>query len=250
MRIGIGLGLTGLRGVPADPFADLYGTGMGQMPMMLDPLDAVLDGSGNVVSIANKGGAGAAFNATTSATGMTRTGNLLSTPGGVWLSLANPADMIGVRLFIVAALDPAAVGTAVKLAGRSAGTATGQRSEVHLSPSNTSLALRRWDGGAFINAASVVLPSATGSTLRLIEVEFAGGSIRSWMDGVGGAAVTAPADWPDLLVDRLLAGYGAPTFSGQAGVVASVITDGTPARDATMLAVRQTLAARYGIALA
>ncbi|MDO5705983.1 MAG: hypothetical protein Q4G49_13080 [Paracoccus sp. (in: a-proteobacteria)] len=44
---------------PLYPLAACYGVGLGQAPLRLDPLDAVLGGSGNVASIPNKRGAGA-----------------------------------------------------------------------------------------------------------------------------------------------------------------------------------------------
>ena len=235
------------RGVPADPFADLYGTGMGQMPMLYVPEDAVLDGTGNVVSIANRGGASAAFAATATGTGITRTGNLLTVPAtNTWLALANPADLIGTRLFMVAAVDPAATGI-INFAGRFGAEAAGERSNVRWDLANNRFMIQRRNAAAAWDILTLN-GTALGSALHLLEIEFAGGTSRLWIDGALQSSMANA--WPDLRVDRIFAGTLTPFFLGTAGIVGTVITDGTPALDPVMLRVRQTLAGRYWITLA
>ena len=68
-----------------------------------------------------------------------------------------------------------------------------------------------------------------------------------WVDGV--LRESAANAWTDFTITML---YGATTgfgFIGRSGAVLSVVTDGTPARDGTMLDVRRALAAKYGITL-
>ena len=239
MQFGFGLDLTHLRpaSVDADPIAGLYGTGMGQIPMHHDPEAAVLDGNGNVTSIANRGGAGPLFNATASATGITRTGNLLNvTSQGLRLVLANPADMVGTRLFIVAAFDPASVPDP-RLFGNASPVNFGR---IHQTQGN--LLLSR--AGAQVFLAS---PTNLGNTLHLFEIELAGGKASYWVDGV--LRESAANAWTDFTITML---YGATTgfgFIGRSGAVLSVVTDGTAARDGTMLDVRRALAAKHGITL-
>ena len=238
MQFGFGLGLTHLRPASAntDPITLRYGTGMEQIPLHHDPEDAVLDGNGNVTSIANRGGAGPLFNATASATGITRTGNLLNvTSQDLRLVLANPADMVGTRLFIVAAFDPASVPDP-RLFGSSSPVNFGR---IHQTQGN--LLLSRAGAQAFL-----VSPTNLGNALHLFEIEMAGGKASYWVDGV--LRESAANAWTDFTINLL---YGATTgfgFIGRSGVVLSVITDGAPEREPTMLAVRRSLVAKHGIA--
>ena len=235
------------RGVPADPFADLYGTGLGQMPMDIDPAAAVLDGSGNVTSIANKGGAGAAFDATATATGITRTGGLLNVPDtSVYLSLANAADLAGARLFMVASVSPALTDR-VNFAGHAVGVSDGQRTNIYWEASQQRLLLQRRDEFGLKDTAipsSAALPAG----LNLIEVEIAAGQARFWINGT--LRGTAAFSWANFYLTRIFAGFSIPFFAGQGGRIQSVITDGTPALDPVMLRVRQTLAGQFGITVA
>lgn len=230
---------------PAPTLSAYYGTGMGQVPLHLNPSDAVMSGA-DVASIPNSGGAGAAFNATATTTGITRSGNLLTVPStSVWLNLANAADLVGTRMFFVAALAAGLTG-AINFTGRSEASVDGGRANIRWDITNSRFQLQRYNGTAFDSA---LLPGSgpLGAALHLIELEVAGGTARLFVDGV--ALGTAAVAWPNLLSDRIFAGHSAPFFTGQAGDVLSVITDGTPARDATMLAVRQIIAAKHGIAI-
>lgn len=227
MRLGFGLGMAQrTTAAPAPTLADLYGTGLGQVPLHLAPEDAVLDGSDFVASLPNRAGNNSA---TASTTGITRSGNLLTTPGGPFLSLAGAVNLFGSRLFLVAALAPAAVGTGVRLAGRNASGS--DRTEIHLNAPNNGIGLRRWNGTVY-EAFNVPLPAATGSAMHLIEIEITGGTARAWVDGeTNGSGVAVPAGWTDFLVDKVLAAQNAPAFSGQAGDICALLVDGNQAAE-------------------
>ena len=239
MQFGFGLGLTHLRpaSVNADPIAGLYGTGIGQIPLHHPAEAAVLDGGGNVTTVTNRGGAGALFNATASATGMTRSGNLLNVPQTSYLALANPADLVGVRLFFVAQADPA-LDQFARIVG-------------NMSPQNLIRVTK--DTGQFLlqRAGSNVYLAGSGGPVgtapRLYEIEIAGGQAKLIVDGV--QLSQAPCDWLNLTVTMIGAAFSGVGFSGGLGDPLSVITDGTPARDGTMLDVRRALAAKHGITL-
>lgn len=224
---------------PADPLAALYGVGMGQIPLHLAPEDAVLDGGGNVLTVPNRGGAGAAFGATSTGTGMTRANGRLQIPAEVWLTLANHADIVGTRFFFVAALPAGMANDAVRFLGNTA----------------VNLARIRALAGEVLfqrNGVNLTLAGVSpGSALHLFEIEIiSGGTSRLFVDGAQASSAATPATFTDFLVNRVFAGPSVPSFTGQAGDVLSVITDGTLARDPTMLTVRQTLAAKHGVALA
>ena len=240
-------GLRNARRAPVpDPFAAYYGTGVEQIPLHLLPEDSVLDGDGNVVSIANRGGAGAAFNATASTTGITRTGVRLVVPTtGVYLGLANPADLVGTRLFMVTALDASATGL-INFAGRFGAEAAGERSNIRWDIANNRFMIQRRNASAAWDNLSLN-GSVLGTTLHLIEIELAASNGRLWIDGALQSSMTNT--WPDLRVDRIFGGTLAPFFTGTAGDILSVVTDGTAGRDSTMLTVRQAIAAKHGIAL-
>lgn len=222
---------------PPDPLPALYGTGLGQIPLHLAPEDAVLAGNGNVTGIANRGGAGAAFNATASATGISKSGALLNvTEAAARLALAVPADLVGVRTFMVVALSPTADPFSRLLGHPSPANL------VRVNASTGQLLAQRSGVNNFLTAPA----TPPGTTLRLWEVEFAAGRVKVWMNGV--LAHDGAHTFADFQASLIFAsGFDANGFTGTAGDIVSVITDGTPARDATMLTVRQSIAAEHGI---
>lgn len=238
MQFGFGLGLTHLRpaSVNADPIAGFYGTGMGQIPLHLRAEDAVLDGGGNVTTVENRGGAGAMFNATATATGMTRTGKLLIVPTTAYLSIANPADLVGVRMFFVAQAD-AAMYRYARILGNT-------------SPQNLTRVDK--DTGQFLMQRAGVSVSLAGTgpigvSLRLYEIEIAGGQAKLIVDGV--QLSQGACSFTDFTINMIGAAFDSVGFSGGLGDLISVITDGTAARDGTMMDVRRALAAKHGITL-
>lgn len=220
---------------PANPFAALYGTGMGQIPLHLRPEDAVTDGSGNVTAIPNKGGAGAAFNLSVTGSGITKQSSLLNIASTTVLAdLATSANMRGTRMFFVA--QPLVSTTSYRYFGSSnAATRIGEEKVVvfRSGPSTT-------------GTISTGVPAITTPTL--IEIEMDGASVQAWFNGTSvGAASFAVSSYP---ISRIARGNGAGAeFVGLMGDFLYVITDGTPAMNATMLTVRQALAAKHGIAL-
>lgn len=246
MRFGFSLGLAHPRGAAvaaADPFAALYGTGMGQMPMDISPQDAVLDGNGNVVSIANRGGAGALLNATASGVVGVQNGRFhLPNATTGYLRLATDANLMGARLFFVAAVASQSASSLPRLAGRNdAGTKTVLR----ISVATGGILAQRIAASAFVGGVGGV------EALRLYEIELVTGRLSVWVDGAFSGQAALDAAWTDYPVNLLFtAAELTEHFRGQVGRVQIVITDGTPARDATMLTVRQGLAAQHGITLA
>ena len=239
MQFGFGLGLTHLRpaSVNADPIAGLYGTGMGQIPLHLRAEDAALDGSGNVTGITNRGGAGPLFNATASATGMTRTGNLLMLPQTSYLTLQNPADLGGTRLFFVAKPD-----VAMDRYARILGNANPQNL-IRPDKETGQFMLQRAGVAVYLAGSG----SPIGTDPHLYEIEIAGGQAKLIVDGVQLSQVACA--WTDFTVTMIGAAFSGAGYLGGLGDPLSVITDGTPSRDGTMLDVRRALAAKHGITL-
>lgn len=224
------------RGAVAPSLSAYYGTGMGQIPLHLLPDDAVLDGGGNVVSIANRGGAGAAFNMSVIGTGITRQSGLLNIAStSVQANLATPANMVGTRMFFVA--QPSVSTNSYRYFGAT-GTA------VRIGAGQVVL----FRGGVPQTTGTIASGVPDIASPTLIEMELDGTAVRVWFNGVSvGSAGFAVADFQ---VDRLARGNSAGSeFTGLMGDVLSVITDSAPARDSTMLAVRQIVAAKHGIAL-
>lgn len=254
MRFGFGLELTDIRRTPPAPsLAAYYGTGLGQVSLHLAPEDAVLDASGNVLSVPNKGGAGAAFAATASGIGVKLAGNRLSLPNDGsrrFLQLAQPANFLGVRMFAVVAFDPAPSSSPfVGIAGRVGNTEPGNRTVIRTSGDGRNMALTRWSGSAD-DSVFVTGTLHPGTALRLVEIEIAGGFVRSWLDGApNSASVTVHPGWADFLVDRIFSGSVTGTVTGQAGDVVSMVTDGSAAMDVRAAEIRSIIAAKHGITL-
>lgn len=246
MRFGFGLDMRA-RTFPAaavPSIASLYGTGLGQVPLHLDPANAVMSGA-DVVSIPNSGGAGAALNSTANTTGITSSDNLLTFPDGNttrWLNLPGTFNAIGMRLFFVARF--AAMGTFQTLAGRSSGTGSGARTNIRLTNTSNGFLLQRWDGTIF--DGPMVNTSAVGTVLHLFEVEMLAGGMSVWMDGQT-ASVALPT-WPDFMIGRIFHGHSTPCFSGDAGDVVTLAVDGNQASQ--IATIRNALAAKHGLTLA
>lgn len=230
-------------GAAAAPFAAYYGTGLGQIPLHLDPARAVVSG-GVVTSIPNAGGAGAAFNATPSGSVTISGGRLVATSTSDYLSLANLADLVGTRFFIVARMTNDE-STSVTFAGRSDGALANQR--VNLRWQTNGMAYSIWDGAAFQTPVVSNTTDRLGAATRLIEVGIAG-NIRFWIDGV--LKDTDANPFSQFLINRLLGGHNPPFFTGQVADILSMITDGSAAMDARAVQIRQLLAAKHGLTVA
>ena len=217
-----------------NPIVALYGTGMGQIPLHLAPEDAVTDGSGNVTMIANRGGAGAAFDLSVAGSGITKQSGLLNISSTTVLAdLASPADMLGTRMFFVA--QPLVSTASYRYFGSS-------NSAVRVGEGK----LIVFRGPSTTGTISTGVPAITAPTL--IEIETDGASVRAWFNGTSvGTASFAVSSFP---IGRLARGNGTGAeFVGLMGDVLSVITDGSPAMDAPIATIRNALAAKYGITL-
>lgn len=238
MRLGFGLGLTArvAAGAAAPTIASLYGTGLGQVPLHLNPATAVLDGSNNVTGVPNSGGAAATFNAAVVGSGITRSGNLLTVNAvTAAASLAAPADLVGARLFIV--LQPASTANSYRLLGHPATTV------IRLNP--TELVFWSSDGGITTTITGMSLIGA----LSLIEVEMVAGTVRAWKNAaLIGTQTRAQATFPLSNIGR--GNVGGLEYVGTMGDITSLIVDGSGNQSAQIAIIRQALAAKHGITLA
>lgn len=247
MRFGFGFDIAQPRqSGMADPIAALYGAGLGQIPLHLRPEDAVMDAQGNMIRIPNKGGAGALFSATANGTGITRSGILLDIPAASYAALSTVVDLVGTRLFMVVRLGPGIAGTRrVQFAGRSAGSAAGDRAEINYEP-GLYFGLSYYNGATWTGIASS--PVSVEGSLCVIEIEAAAQLFRVWHNGVFVSSV--PQSFPTFLLSRVWGVFNnSAGFQGQAGDVVSMVTDGSAAMDAPATTIRRVLAAKHGIAL-
>lgn len=224
-----------------DPLGAYYGVGLGQIPLRLDPLDVVMDGA-NVASIPNLGGAGAAFDATSNGTTpITRSNGLLNFTATAQARLAMPADFFGVRLFAVVQRpsQPSSFSTVLRSATSGEGNGDFRLDE----DGSARLRYRAYkqQSSANVYATSAYTPVRTD--LHLVEFEMlSNGTAYCAVNGVS-IAVTVQGISPPLPVQIL---GGALISMGEA---ISVITDGSSTVNPTIDAVRNHLAAKYGITI-
>lgn len=239
MRFGFGLGLTDRR-PPIRPIATLaryYGTGLGQVPLHLAPEDAVLDASGNVTGIANKGGAGASFNAVVAGAGMRREGGMLNiTSTALTADLTTPVEVVGTRMFVIA--HPAAADGSYRYFGYLG-------SSLRIAPPQAII----HKGGSPAVTGTISSGVPTLPEPSLLEVQLLGGAFSLWVNGL--FVGSAPFDVPSLLFSRIGRGNVAGAeYLGRLGDITSFITDGSPAMNARAAEIRRLLAAKHGIPLA
>ena len=253
MQFGFGLGLTHLRpaSVNADPIAGLYGTGMEQVPLHLRAEDAVLDGGGNVTTVANRGGAGELFNAIAGGAPIKRTDKLLNIAAvSAWLDLQYPADLDGTRLFMVARRQGTAWRFFASMEGGVEGDgnqANDRRIQETITSGTSRIRLYPSTSAGFED--SMPFPSPTG--LTIYEIEKVGTALSVWINGsFAGVSNHSTLAGPFLLRRLLATQVGSSAdWVGDVGDILSVVTDGTAARDGTMLDVRRALASKHGITL-
>lgn len=224
-----------------NPIVALYGTGLGKIPLHLRPEDAVLDGGGNVVSVPNRGGAGAYADSIAVGT-IARTGGLLGVNAS-YLALANPLDLIGVHAFLV--VRATISGGNHGVLGRNAGGAAGERTHFQWQSSNSRFVADRWNGTTY--PSSGFMAATLSANLALVELAMTPSAAVMTLDGV--SISPASHTLPDFRIDRIGAGRTMASFVGQIGDVVSLISDGSPAMAAPIATIRQALASKYGIAL-
>lgn len=235
MQFGFGLAMTNMRGVPVvDPIATRYGVDMLQVPLHHPAEAASLDTDQNVTTVMNRGGAGSMFDATASAKGMTRSGSLLILPPSAYLMLKNPTNLVGTRMFFAAKPDPA-MDRYARIMGN-----TSPENLVRIDKDTGQFLLMRAGMGIYLAGSG----SPVGTDLNLYEIEIAGGQAKLIVNGV--QLSQAACSWTDFAVTMIGAAFSGIGYQGGLGNPFSVITDGAPEREATMLALRRELAAKHG----
>lgn len=240
---------------PVDPLAALYGTGVGQVPLHLIPENAVLDGSGNVTSVSNQGGAGSAFAVTANTTGITLSGARFNVPSAnVHLLLPALINMVGSRLFmLVQPAAPVPTSGTTSFAGRAGSTGVDDnRNTLRYDWTNKRFQAQRysWDGTSG-STNTTAISSNTEIILSnkesLIELEFSGEAFRSWIDGAftGQAAFSQTS----FSVDRFFSGQTSPFFTGLAGDILLFKTDGSSAMATHITTIRNMYVRKYGLIL-
>lgn len=226
---------------PAAPtIADLYGTGLGQVPTDFIPNNASLSGA-QVATLPNSGGAGAAFDLTAQAgSDITLSGDYLdidNTSATSYLSSANLMDLMGTRLFMVEdlslAVDP------VYILGKS----TAPPTNIRFRPQNDQIGLLRNNGGT--NELVTLAWPGISSGLHLVEIEMIPEQARLFVDGVQMDVEALPVGWTDYLINRIGRGQANPGVSGLLGRQVVMITDGSSAYDDHVALIRSELAAQY-----
>lgn len=195
---------------------------------------------GPVTAIANEGGAGAPFNATTVGTPIPLTGNFLeSTTSTGYLQTAVPAELVGVRLMWVMRMN-VATGT-YRVFGASL---SGDVTYIRTLNNGTSIQLVRTIGGVTTSINLTGVPASTAT--RLFEIEL-GATARLFINGVLVADVAN--SFTTFRVDRLTQGPAVfQAFEGGMGDVLGVVTGQPDTADAIVVA-RNYLAQRFGITL-
>lgn len=228
----------------ADPLAPLYGTGLGKISLHILASDAATDTSGNVLSIPNKGGAGAAHNVVAGGAAIAKTGNTMLMPSAsAWLDMASALDMEGTHLMFVAELS--ATNWRV-IASSSSGL-------VRFSRGNTTRRLRFESGAEFYESTGAFSAVGHDTQLNLYQIEKAAGRVKLWVNGtlISDDPVTAVVTGP-YPITRWFAEQSPSKndWIGRVGEIAGVVTDGTAAATPAIDALRSSMVSKYGLALA
>ncbi|ARJ70076.1 hypothetical protein B0A89_10970 [Paracoccus contaminans] len=225
---------------------DLYGVARGQVPIHLAASRATVGADGNVTAVPNAGGAGAMFDAAPADAAVPIVNGGLSLDVGS-LMLANPADLIGVRLFVVATRTS---GQQVYFLGGPASINGGTARTMRFFHSNFA------DGSvaSTINLAGSTtgkLPRAVGQMV-LNEVQLLPSGLRAWQNGVEADAAGTAIGLDKVLINVIGRGEPAnlsPRWTGPVFEIVSLITDGSAALDSQISVIRQALAGKYGLSL-
>lgn len=235
-----GLSIERVGDPPAHPLQAYYDT---STILIHHSTDGATPSGGPATALANLGAAGAAFNATVSGAAMTVTGNYLqASESGGFPILANPADLVGIRLMWV--MNPSDVTNLRRLFGRN-GT---PRSEIRTSVNGSGLQVQVWSN----QSGSGVSVNPTGrvpADLRpyLMEIQFNPTNIDFYIDAV--LMGTASHSWSAVLVDRIgrADGTSVPYNGGMGDVLGVLLGQGNTA--AAITAVRAYLNTRFSLGL-
>ncbi len=228
----------------APRIADHYGTGPGQIAIHLNSDAATLDGAGRVTAIANQGGAGPVFNAVVSGSAIPVAGALLQMSASTGFPvLANPADLLGVRLMWVSTVSAV---NATRYFGSVDRGPGGADYEIRTNMVGSTWTMQLWDNEGGTGSSVTLTPRVERPAgIHLLELDFAAsGTVTLYQDGVAISTANATGAFSVFPLDRI--GQGTSTanmFEGQMGDVLGVILGGT-AGD-TIATARAWLAARY-----
>lgn len=221
-----------------DPIEARYGVGaVGKIPLHYAPR---LVPDGTISSWANRGGAGAYFDGTS--TGNVKTGALMQMPP--YIELANIAEAVGTRIFAVASTNINA--TRVLFGGASGNT----DSNIELEKRSTTtyrINVRQFIDGVSTGWSSAAFTESLNNR-ALYEIETLPNRWRFWRNGTLITNITRTiSSFPITRIGSSSAGL--QPFSGHMGDVLSLIADGTAASDSAAVEVRQRVASANGIAL-
>lgn len=184
---------------PAVPISTFYGIGAGEVPMDHKYAEGTESG-GNITAVPNLGGAGAAFNLTTVGT-VAVSGQAVDMDPTDYFSIASQADLVGVRLFIVADIRSTAANQ--YFGGQNESNGAGGKTNILLLAGGSPMNITK-NTGTTVNA-SVALSPAVSTGIRLYEIELvSGGNIRVWVNGEIRGTVANPHT--SLLINRIAAG--------------------------------------------
>lgn len=225
---------------PTDPVASLYGVGVGNVFLDLKPADAVLDGSGNVVSVPNAAGGAAA---TASATGITIAGGRFSPPGGnngPCLMLPEDFDLFAARLFMLLHFPGPhpTTGNFTYIGRLSDVVSDGSTTSVRYEHQNRRTQLRRWAGPGSVSA-STLQGSAFPEVETLFEIDCSGGRGRVDLDTVEVSNSALNAAHPDFRINAIFRGAdNSASFGGSCGRIIGLRADGVTDLTAQIAAIR------------
>ena len=219
--------------------SDFYGVGAGQIPM--DHIYAQgTNVGGNITAVANSGGAGATFNLSAVGT-IPQTDNFVTLDPTDRFDVANRAEFIGTRLFVVADIFNT-TNNQVFAGSNTSGDVT----NVQLNAGGGVMRVQRNAGSGFVNA-DVPLSPVVSTGLRIYEIEvISGGNVTVWVNGQQRGTLVNPHT--TFGIRRIAAGQGS-TSGLRANLyrTLSLITGGDYA--ARVPVIRNALAAQYGITL-
>lgn len=227
-----------------DPLAALYGTGLGQISLHILASDAATDASGNVLSVPNRGGAGAAHNVVAGGAAIAKTGNTMLMPEtSAWLDMTSALDMEGTHLMIVSGQE----------SSRWRVLTSSSSGYMQFSRGMTGRRLRLYSGANYHESRGSYSASGHDTSLNLYQIEKAAGRVTLWVNGTlisddpVNAAVTGP--YP---ITRWFANQApsADDWIGPVGEIAGVVTDGTATAAPAIDALRSSMQSKYSLTLA
>lgn len=195
-----GQGFTWAKPAPVSvPISTFYGTAPGDVPMDHKYAEGTQSG-GNITAVPNLGGAGAAFNLTTVGT-VPVSGQAVDLEPTDYFTVATQANLVGVRLFIVANIRSTAANQ--YFAGQNEADASGGKTNVLLLAGGGTMNITRNVGTTV--SASVSLSPAVSTGIRLYEIEMtSGGNATVWVNGEQRGTVANPHT--SMLIKRIAAG--------------------------------------------